>query len=90
MANENYERDQGLALEKVLQACDWQLVRNGEPRLWEMGRSRILVDHIGIFLYRNLGGNWVRTAGLSHNYINHLRAHILVFNDFTLDLYTGE
>lgn len=90
MANENYERDQGVALEKVLETCGWRRVRNGEPRLWEMGRSRILVDHIGIFLYRNLGGNWARVAGLSHNRTNHLRECVMAFDDFTLDLYTGQ
>lgn len=88
--NESYERDQGLALEKVLETCHWMRVRGGEPRLWEQGRSRIIVDHIGIFLYHNLGGNWVRIAGLSHNRINHLRERIMVFDDFTLDLYTGQ
>ena len=90
MANENYERDQGEMLEKVLENCGWRRIRGGEPRLWGKGRSRILVDHIGIFLYRYLGVNWVRIAGLSHNRINRLRECVMVFNNFTLDLYTGE
>jgi hypothetical protein len=89
--NENYETVPGEALEKVLESCRWCRVRGGERRLWEMGRSRILVDEIGIFLYRDFGGQvWVRTAGLSHNRIRHLRKRFLQFDGFTIDLLTGE
>jgi hypothetical protein len=90
MANENYEQNQGRVLERVLETCHWMRVRGKELRLWEMGRSRILVDHIGIFFYRNLGGSWVRTAGLAHNRICHLPDRFIKFDDFTIDLLTGD
>ena len=89
--NENYETVPGDLLEKVLEACHWRRVKGGEIRVWEMGRSRILVDEIGIFLYRNFGGQvWVRTAGLSHNRIRHLRKRFIQFDGFTIDVLTGE
>ena len=86
--NESYEAEPGEYLEKILEGCAWCRV---ESRTWEMGRSRILVDEIGIFLYRDFGGRvWVRTAGLSHNRIRHLKKRFIQFNEFTIDLLTGE
>lgn len=88
--NESYELHPGDALEKAIEACHWRRVRGGEPRLWELCQSRILVDHIGIFIYRKIGGSWVRIAGLSHNHIRHLPDRLIKFNDFTMDLMTGQ
>ena len=89
--NENYEENPGEVLEKWLAVCHWARVMGGEPRCWQLGRSRILVDEIGIFLYRDFGGQvWVRTAGLSHNRIRHLKKRLIQFDGFTIDLLTGE
>jgi hypothetical protein len=88
--NENYEQNPGEYLEKTLESCFWRRVRDGEPRLWEKGRRRILVDHIGIFFYVYSPGNWVRRAGLAHNRIRHLPDCLIKFNDFTLDLLANQ
>ena len=86
--NEVYQKDPARDLEEVLRDCFWNKVA---PGLWEKSRSRLLVDHIGIFLYRLLAGWWVRTAGLSHNRIKvlHLRERVIRFDDFEIDLITG-
>ena len=90
--DENYQRHPGKKFEKVLAACGWEQVGDG---LWEnpppgKGRHRLYVDNIGIFFYRLIDGQWVKTHGLSHNLIRH-RARFIAFGDMsTLDLLTGE
>jgi hypothetical protein len=80
-------KDPGGKLEKVLERLDWERV---EPGLWEKDRSRLLVDNIGIFLYRLKSGAWVRTYGLAHDLISP-RTHEIVFLDGSrLDLETGD
>lgn len=62
--NETYKADPAADLAEVLEACLWERVR---PGLWEKGRSRLLVDHVGLFHFRLYDNQWVRIAGLSHN-----------------------
>jgi hypothetical protein len=83
--NENYQKSPDKGLEKVLQVCEWE--RMG-PGLWEKGRSRLMVDNVGLFLYRLLAGAWVRSAGLSHDLIqvSHLRERVIYFQDFKINL----
>jgi hypothetical protein len=83
--NENYQSNPDKALEKVLRECEWERVG---PGLWQKGKTRFLVDDVGIFVYRLLSGLWVRTAGLSHDLITvgHLRERVLYFQDFEIDL----
>jgi hypothetical protein len=84
---ENYQRDPGDRLARLLDVWEWGPVG---PGLWEKGQSRLLVDSVGVFLYRQIWGVWTRTHGLSHNLINP-RTHKITFKDLsTLDLLTGE
>lgn len=84
---ENYHKHPGQKLEDVLEACLWVKVGRG---LWEKGQSRLYVDNVGIFLYRFLGGAWVRTHGLAHNRI-FPHARVIVFKDLsTLNLVSAE
>lgn len=88
MSNENYSRDPKDALEKVLEKCQWERIG---PDLWEKSRSRLLIDHIGIFLFRAIGKVWVRTYGLSHTHINHLAERVIWFDKVvSINLETGE
>jgi hypothetical protein len=82
-------RDRAADLEELLQACLWE--RMG-PGLWEKGRSRLLVDEIGAFLYRlQPQRGWVRDAGLAHMHMRHLRDRLMYFpNGRKLDLLTGD
>jgi hypothetical protein len=86
--SENYGLNPALRLEEVLKACLWKQIDAG---LWQMDRSRLLVDHIGIFYYQLLGGLWVRVSGISYNYIKilHLRERNILFENFILDLLAG-
>lgn len=87
---ENYQRHPGKKLECVLAACGWKQVGDG---LWEKGRSRLFIDIVGVFLYRwrplFRPPCWLRVAGLSHNLIRHLPDRLIKFDDFTLNLLTG-
>lgn len=63
MNNENYEKDPRWKLSALLIDCGWQKVEGG---VWEKGNVRLLVDGVGVFLFRWLRSRWVRTHGLSH------------------------
>ena len=92
-SKEYHQKDPAKDLEEALVACQWSraVSRTDTKGLWEKGRSRLYVDEIGVFLYRLLGDCWVRTAGLSHNRIKvlHLRERVIRFDDFEIDLITG-
>jgi len=64
--NESYDKSPAERLGKRLWAADWRQIQKG---LWQRGRHRLYVDGIGIFLYRLLHGQWVRTHGLTYNHI---------------------
>jgi hypothetical protein len=93
------QKNPGRKLEKFLEVHQWERVTDRfyletsrwqrfESGLWEKGRSRLLVDNIGVFLYRLKNGAWVRTQGLSHDLVSQEE---IVFQDgSTLDLLTGE
>jgi hypothetical protein len=84
---ENYQRHPGKKLERVLAACEWEQIGDG---LWWKGKSRLYVDAVGCFLYRLHSSQWVRVAGLSHARIRNLSERKIVFNDFILDLLSGQ
>lgn len=86
---ENYQRHPGKKLERVLAACGWEPIGH-VCGLWEMGQSRIFVDHIGIFLYRRRPTFWLRVAGLSHNRITQLHERRIFIDGYILDLNTGK
>jgi len=83
--NESYVRSPVKAITNLLRELDWRPIERG---LWEKGKNRLFVDEIGIFLFRYKEGRWVRTNGLSHNYIKgaHLSKGRIVFRDFILNL----
>jgi hypothetical protein len=60
--NENYMKNPSKKLIEVLRACHWEAIKQG---LWAKGQHRMLVDGMGIFLYRFRKGQWVRVQGLS-------------------------
>ena len=60
--SENYEKYPGSKLIALLVKCDWL---RGQG-FWEKGNVRLLVDQVGIFLFRWLGSKWVRTHGLAY------------------------
>jgi hypothetical protein len=85
---ENYQRHPGKNLERVLATCDWKEV---SPGLWWKGNSRLYVDAVGVFLYRQTNGAWAKTRGLSHNRIFLLKSWQITFLDkSTLNLLDGE
>lgn len=84
---ENYQKNPEKKLVRVLAACEWEQVGDG---LWEKGESRLYVDNIGCFLYRILTGQWIRAAGCSHNRVRHLKERRIKFDDFNINLLTGD
>lgn len=61
--SENYERDPRKKLIALLNSFGWE----GQGwDTWEKGDARLLVDEVGVFLFRWLGSRWVRTHGLAH------------------------
>ena len=87
--NESYHKYPIEDVEEVLKACLWERSVGNQ---WEKGRSRILVDQTGIFLFRLQGHQWVRTYGMAHNRVErHLPDLRILFDDgFSLNLLTGE
>ena len=85
--NEDHRKNPSRDLIEILVDCQWRHVGLG---LWEKGRSRLLVDNIGVFLYRCQDGFWLRMHGLSHPRIVDLPKRVIWF-DVTcpLDLTTG-
>jgi hypothetical protein len=89
---ENYQRDPGARLVRLLDAWEWEPVG---PGLWGKGPCRLYVDSVGVFLYQvrwvtPRSGYWRKTHGLSHNLIRSQTSRI-VFKDLSvLDLMTGE
>ncbi len=98
MSGENYQKDPGSRLEKVLHACHWERVPDRfyfdisrwDSGLWEKGQSRLLVDLVGIFLYQFKDNRWVRTRGLAHYRIFPRKHEIIFIGGSRLDLKTGE
>lgn len=87
-SNERYQKDFVEDLEDILHACLWEQIG---PHFWEKGHSRLLVDSLGIFLYRCLDGQWVRTHGVVHNQMTMLKERAIWFVDgLKLDLISGE
>jgi hypothetical protein len=84
---ENYQRHPGNKLEAFLAARRWLNVGDG---LWERGQSRLYVDAVGVFLFRQVNGAWTRTHGLAHNLIFPHKPEIIFRDLSTLDLLTGE
>jgi hypothetical protein len=85
MNNENYEKDPRQKLSALLNKCGWREVTQG---LWEKHDLRVLVDDMGLFLFRWLRSRWVRTHGLVHPT---RETKTLVFTDGArLNLETGE
>ena len=60
--NENYEKCPSSKLTALLSEFGWEEV---EKNVWEKD-VRLLVDTVGIFLFRWLKSEWVRTHGLAH------------------------
>lgn len=85
---EDYHKYPGRKLERVLTTCSWKQVGDG---LWEKGQSRLYVDGVGVFLYRQMNGAWVKTHGLAHNRIFLLKSWKITFLDkSTLNRFDGE
>lgn len=60
--SENYTKNPQKKLAAVISECGW-LEGNG---FWEKGNFRLLIDEVGIFLFRWQAGRWVRIRGLAH------------------------
>jgi len=61
--SENYEKNPREKLAALLNSYGWE----GQGwDTWEKGDVRLLVDEVGVFLFRWLGSRWVRTHGLAH------------------------
>jgi hypothetical protein len=85
--NQDHRKNPSRDLEEILVECGWQYVGLG---LWEKGRSRLLVDNIGAFLYHFQDGFWHRIHGISHSRINVLPKRVIWFDvNCSLDLITG-
>ncbi len=86
--NENYEKDSRQKLIDLLNKFGWQGRGRG---IWEKVDVRLLVDDVGVFLYRWLGHRWVRTHGRAHASKWRVISHrAIVFSDFAkLDLEDG-
>jgi hypothetical protein len=84
----------GAKLERMLAACGWRrVVRCGqslEGDLWEKWQSRLLVDWVGVFLYRRQNGVWYRTHGLGHGRIRPANRYIVFMDNSILNLVSGE
>ncbi|MDI6752812.1 MAG: hypothetical protein QME78_00270 [Thermodesulfobacteriota bacterium] len=61
--SENYERDPRKKLVALLNSCGWEA--HGWST-WKKGDVCLLVDEVGVFLFRWLGSKWIRTHGLAH------------------------
>jgi len=63
MPSENYEKNPREKLVVLLNSFGWE----GQGwSTWEKGDIRLLVDEVGVFLFRWIGSRWVRTHGLAH------------------------
>jgi hypothetical protein len=70
-----------------LHECGWQR----EKGFWEKGSFRLLVDEVGIFLFRCRAGTWERIQGLDHTSMRNLAAtrQIVFFDQSSLSLESG-
>ena len=76
--NENYAKNPQKKLIALLNECGWLQVGG----FWEKGSSRLLVDEIGIFLFRWRAKRWARTHGLAHTSMRNLdTTKKMVFSD---------
>lgn len=76
--NENYAKNPQKKLTALLIECGWLKERG----FWEKGDFRLLVDEVGIFLFRWQAGRWVRTHGLAHVSMRNLdTTRKMVFSD---------
>jgi hypothetical protein len=76
--NENYKKNPLIKLTFLLIECGW-LQKKG---FWEKENFRLLIDEIGIFLFRYQAEGWVRTRGLAFASMRQLETtRKLVFSD---------
>jgi hypothetical protein len=76
--NENYAKNPYLKLTALLKKCGWLRIRE----FWEKESCRLLVDEVGIFLFRWQTDRWVRSHGLAYVSMRNLAAtRRMVFAD---------
>ena len=85
--NENYAKNPQKKLTALLNECGWLQERG----FWEKGSSRLLVDEVGIFLFRCRAGSWKRIHGLAHASMRNVATtrQIAFFNKSSLSLESG-
>ncbi len=77
--NENYEKDSRQKFVALLDDCGWQKRGAG---FWEKGNLCLLVDEVGIFLFRWLRKRWVRTHGRAHASMwRAIHTKMIIFSD---------